>query len=113
MRWWQHVAIVLGSLVLSALSVLTVFLNPFTLLFMNLAAPLVRLLGRSAALGGFSSLDSAIPISALWPLTLAPLYWVNYRLLKWRAWGYAGLFLMIGFLIAFVVLLIRSTALQG
>jgi hypothetical protein len=101
---WGYVIGGLMSLGLSVLSVLCVFFNPVTLLFMQLAAPVVRLLGRNPPVDGWSSLDSAITISLLWPLTLAPLHWLNYRVLQWNVWGYVGLLLLVGVLITMIVL---------
>ncbi len=108
MRWQAYLLFVFISLGLSALGVLCSFFNPFALLFLNLAAPVVRLFGHDAKIGGWSSLDSTIAVGLLWPLTLAPLHWLNFRVLRWKAWGYVGLLLLAGVIIAFVVLMKNS-----
>lgn len=100
----------LATVGLAALSGLASFFNPVTLLLMQVAAPAVRLLGRQPPLGGFSSIGSALAVSVLWPLTLAPLHWLSFRVLGWNAWGYVGLILGLGVVIAFVVLLVNSSA---
>ena len=105
---WSYIIGSLASIGLSVVSVLCVFFNPVTLIFMQLAAPVVRLLGRNPPVDGWSSLDSAIAVSLLWPLTLSPLHWLNYRVLQWNVWGYVGLLLVVGVLIAFAVLLYNA-----
>ena len=108
---WYYVIAVLVSIPLAALSVLfTMAFNPPTMLFMAIAAPAVRALGRMPP-GGWSSLSPAMWIGAIWPLTLAPLHWINYFVLKGNAWGYCGLFLGVGILTAWIVMLYFSSAL--
>ncbi|MBV9126677.1 MAG: hypothetical protein JO117_01185 [Verrucomicrobia bacterium] len=34
-------------------------------------------------------------VSLVWPLTLAPLHWLTYRVLKRRRWAFLGLFLLV------------------
>src|SRR4051812_38550212 len=94
----------LASIALAALSGLATFFNPVTLLFMNIAAPAVSLLGRQPRIHGFSAASPAMLISILWPLTIVPLYWINYGLLRWNTWGYVALFLGLGIFISFCVL---------
>jgi hypothetical protein len=95
----------LGSIVLAAISALCAMFNPLTLVVMNIAAPAVRLFQREPMVNGFSAMGGALEISLLWPLTLAPLHWLNYRMLKWNGWGYGGLILLASILLAFIVLL--------
>ena len=99
----------LASVGLAVLSGLATFFNPVTLLLMQAAAPAVRLLGRQPPVNGFSSMGSALAVSLIWPLTLSPLHWLSYRVLGWSSWGYAGLLLGTGLVIAFVVLFINAS----
>ena len=50
----------------------------------------------------------AMLISFLWPLTLSPLHWLNFRMLRWKKWGYAGLLLLGNLLITALVLMVRE-----
>ena len=87
MKWRSYLIFGLLSLVLSALSVVLWMINPFTDLLLLLAAPPLRLLGYHPPVQGWSGLGSAMLISFLWPLTLLPLHWLNFRLLRWKKWG--------------------------
>lgn len=103
----------IGTLILVVLSGLFAFVfNPPTLLFMHLAAPVARLLGYDPPVYGFSSMGSALAISLLWPLTLAPLYWLNQRVFDGNIWGYGGLFLTCSVVLALAVLLYHSSPLS-
>ena len=112
MKWWGYLLFCLGSLFLSAISVIFWMFNPFTFVFLYLAAPAVRLLHYDPPVGGFSSLGSVMMVSFLWPLTLAPLHWLNFRVLRWKVWGYVGLLLLANVLIAFAVLLVNASPLN-
>ena len=112
MKWWEYLFFSLGSLLLSAASVIFWMINPFTMALLYVAAPAVRLLHYAPPLGGFSGLGSVMIVSFLWPLTLAPLHWLNFRVLRWKSWGYAGLLLLANVLIAFVVLLVNASPLN-
>jgi hypothetical protein len=83
-------------------------INPFTDLLLLLAAPPLRLLGYHPPVEVWSGLGSAMLISLLWPLTLSPLHWFNFRLLRWKKWGYAGLLLLGDLLITALVLMARE-----
>ena len=48
-------------------------------------------------------------VGGLWPLVLTPLHLLNYRLLGWGTWAYLGLALGAGVVLAFVVLIARSS----
>ena len=97
------------SLVGSAVSVVLWMINPFTDLFLLLAAPPLRLLGYHPPVQGLvGSLGSAMLISLLWPLTLSPLHWFNFRLLRWKNRGYAGLLLLGNLLTTALVLMARE-----
>ena len=87
MKWRSYLIFGLLSLVVSALSVVLWMINPFTDLLLLLAAPQLRLLRYHPPVQGWSGLGSAMLISFLWPLTLSPLHWLNFRLLRWKKWG--------------------------
>jgi hypothetical protein len=108
MKWRSYVIFGLLSLVVSALSVVPWMINPFTDLLLLLAAPPLRLLGYHPPVQGWSGLGSAMLISFLWPLTLTPLHWLNFRLLRWKKWGYAGLLLLGNLLITGLVLMVKE-----
>lgn len=112
MRWWEYLLFALGSLCLSAISVVFWMINPFTMALVYLAAPVVRLLHYDPPIGGFSGLGSVMTISLLWPLTLAPLHWLNFRVLRWNGWSYVGLLLLANALTAFVVLYVNASPLN-
>src|SRR3954453_13547289 len=91
MSWRGYIAFVIFSLVLVFLGVFLWMINRVTALLLLLSAPPLRLLGYHPPVQGFSGLGSAMWISFLWPLTFLPLYWLNFRLLRWNKWRYAGL----------------------
>lgn len=82
--------------------------NPVTALLLFLAAPPLRLVGYHPPVEGWSALGSVMYVGALWPLTLAPLHWLNFRVLRWKTWGYAVLFLLANVVLASLVLLARE-----
>jgi hypothetical protein len=47
-------------------------------------------------------------VSALWPLTLLPLHWINFRVLRWKKWGYAALLFLGSISLTLVVLVARE-----
>jgi hypothetical protein len=83
-------------------------INPFTDLLLILAAPPLRLLGYHPPVEGWSGLGSAMVVSFLWPLTLVPVHWLNYRILHRRTWSYAGLLLVSNIVVTLLVLLARE-----
>ena len=111
MRWWGYVVFVILSLGLSVISALCTFFNPLSHAFVLFAAPAMPLFGYDATVhGGFSSIGRQMVVSFLWPLTLAPLHWLNFRLFHWNGWGYAGLFVIVNVIIAFAVLLVNASS---
>ena len=96
------------SLVLAFLSVFFWMINPFTDLLLLLAAPPLRLVGYHPPVQGFSGLGSAMWVSFLWPLTLLPLYWLNFSFLRWNRWRYVGLIVAGNLIITLLVLVIRE-----
>lgn len=93
MKWPGYLFFAVLSVVLAAISVVFWMVNPVTGLLLFLAAPPLRLLGYHPPVEGWSALGPVMFIGALWPLTLAPLHWLSFRVLRWGKWGYAGLLL--------------------
>jgi hypothetical protein len=108
MTWKEYLIFGLLSLLLALLSVVLWMINPFTDLLLLLAAPPLRLLGYHPPVEGWSGLGSAMLVSALWPLTLLPLHWINFRLLRWKKWSYAALLLLGNISLTLVVLMARE-----
>jgi hypothetical protein len=106
MSWRGYIAFGILSLLLAFLSVFLWMINPVTDLLLLLAAPPLRLFGYHPPVQGFSGLGSAMWVSFLWPLTLLPLYWLNFRLLRWNKWRYAGLIVAGNFMLTLLVLVI-------
>jgi hypothetical protein len=77
-------------------------LNPLKL-FLLAATPPVRLFREPpASFGG--RFNALVMVSVFWPLTLAPLHFLGYRVLGWPPPACLGLFLASGFVTAFVAL---------
>src|SRR6185369_13849107 len=90
MTWRGYLVFAVLSLVLAAISMFFWMVNPVTGLLLFLAAPPLRLAGFHPPVEGWSALGSVMYVGALWPLTLAPLHWLNFRLLRWGKVGYAS-----------------------
>ncbi len=108
MNWLGYVIFGLLSLVLAFFSVLFWMINPLTDLLLLTAAPPLRVLGYHPPVQGWSGLGSAMWVSCLWPLTLLPLYWLNFRLLGWNKWLYASLLVAGNYVVTLLVLIIRE-----
>jgi hypothetical protein len=108
MKWPVYVFFALFSIVLAVISVAFWMINPITPLLLFLAAPPLRLVGYHPPVEGWSALGSVMYVGALWPLTLAPLHWLNFRVLRWGAVGYAGLLLIVNILIAMAYLVAKE-----
>lgn len=108
MTWRGYLLFAFLSLLLSVISGFFWMINPFTGLLLFLAAPPLRLLGYHPPVEGWSALGSVMYVGFLWPLTLAPLHWLNFRVLRWRNWSYAGLLLITNVVVAMLVLLARE-----
>jgi len=101
----------LGSVELAGISAGTAYVfNSVTLLLVTCAAPMMRMFGKTPGAQGLSSMGTMMWTSLLWPLSLVPLHRLNHRLLKGNHWGYAGLLLGTGVLIALVVLMFTSSS---
>ena len=96
------------TMVLAVVSVAFWMINPVTALLMFLAAPPLRLFGYHPPVGGWSGLGTAMWLGLLWPLTLAPLHWLNFRVLCRGKWAYAGLFLVTNIIVAMIYLIAKE-----
>lgn len=111
MNMMNYLWAALGSVVLAGVSAAFAFVfNPVTMLFVACASPLIRLIGKLPANLSWSAMGTYMWTSIFWPLTLAPLHYLNYQVLKWPHGGYAGLVFGTGVLVAFIVLLFTSSA---
>jgi len=108
LSWLGYSLFVFLSLVLGVISAALWMINPFTDLLLILAAPPLRLLGYHPPVEGWSGLGSAMVVSFLWPLTLVPVHWLNYRILHRSTWSYAGLLLVSNIVVTLLVLLARE-----
>ena len=104
MKWPVYLFFALFSIVLSAVSVFLWMINPVTALLLFLAAPPLRLLGFHPPVESWSGMGSAMYLGAIWPLTLAPLHWLNFRVLRWGPLGYTGLLFVVNIIIAIIYL---------
>ena len=92
------------TILLAVISMWFWMVNPVTALLMFLSAPPLRLFGYHPPVGGWSGLGTAMWIGLLWPLTLAPLHWLNFRLFRWGKWGYAGVLLAANLVLTMIYL---------
>jgi len=108
MRWQGYLLFGVLSVVLAGISMMFWMVNPVTGLLLFLAAPPLRLFGYHPPVEGWSALGSVMYVGALWPLTLAPLHWLNFRILRWGKWSYAGVLLLANVIVAMLVLIARE-----
>ena len=108
MKWPAYLLFAILSVVLAVISVVFWMVNPVTGLLLFLAAPPLRLLGYHPPVDGWSALGPVMFVGAVWPLTLAPLHWLNFRVLRWGKWGYAGLLLAANLLFTMAYLLAKE-----
>jgi hypothetical protein len=108
MRWHSYAWFALASLLLAPISMFFWMVNPATALLMFLAAPPLRSLGYHPPVGSWSGLGTAMWIGLFWPITLAPLHWLNFRVLRWGKWGYAGLLLVANVLLTMLYLVTKE-----
>ena len=108
MKWWGYLIFGLVTVILAPMSALFALANPVTgIMIEDIAVPALRFLGFNPPTG-WSGIGSDMFVNLLWPLTLAPLHWLNYRVLRWNVWSYVGLVLIINMLIICAVLLVNS-----
>jgi 1-acyl-sn-glycerol-3-phosphate acyltransferase len=108
MSWRGYLLFAVLSVGLAVISMFFWMVNPFTALLLFLAAAPLRLFGFHPPVEGWSALGSVMYTGFLWPLTLAPLHWLNSRALRWGKWSYAGLLLGANVIVAAVVLIARE-----
>jgi hypothetical protein len=108
MTWPGYLLFGAASIVLAVISMFFWMVNPVTGLLLFLAAAPLRLFGFHPPVEGWSALGSVMYAGFLWPLTLAPLHWLNFRVLCWGKWSYAGLLLAANVIVAAVVLIARE-----
>src|SRR3954463_16496292 len=108
MSWRGYLLFAGLTVILAAISMFFWMINPVTDLLLLLAAPPLRIFGYHPPVEGWSGLGSAMYVGALWPLTLAPLHWLNFRILRWGKWSYAGLLLLADVIVAMLVLIARE-----
>jgi len=108
MSWRGYLLFAVLSIGLAIVSMFFWMINPVTGLLLFLAAPPLRLFGYHPPVEGWSALGSMMYVGALWPLTLAPLHWLNFRTLRWGKWSYAGLLLAANVVVAMLVLIARE-----
>ena len=108
MKWQGYLLFGVLSVVLAGISMMFWMVNPITALFLFLAAPPLRLAGYHPPVEGWSALRSVMYVGALWPLTLAPLHGLNFRILRWGKWSYAGLLLTGNVIITMVYLIAKE-----
>ena len=108
MRWPGYLLFGVLSIVLAVISMFFWMVNPVTGLLLFLAAAPLRLFGFHPPVEGWSALGSVMYTGFLWPLTLAPLHWLNFRVLRRGKWSYAGMLLAANVIVAAVVLIARE-----
>jgi hypothetical protein len=108
MTWRGYLLFGVLTLVLAVVSMAFWMINPVTALLMFLAAPPLRLLGYHPPVGGWSGLGTAIWLGLFWPLTLMPLHWLNFRLLRRGKWTYSGLLFAANLLLAMLYLIAKE-----
>lgn len=104
MKWPAYLLFAVLSVVLAVISVVFWMVNPVTGLLLFLAAPPLRLFGFNPPVDGWSALGSVMFIGVIWPLTLAPLHWLNFRLFRWGTWSYAAVLLGANIIITIIYL---------
>lgn len=104
MRGRDYVIFAVLSCCLAVLSVILWPINGVTMLLLAAGGVPWELGGQLSPASGWNGLGPAMLVSLLWPLSLAPVHWLAYRRLRWRAWGFVGLLLFVNILLAFAVL---------
>jgi len=108
MKWWGYLIFGLVTAMLAPVSALLALVNPFSVVLMeSISIPSLRFLGFNPPTG-WAGLGPAMYFNFIWPLTLAPLHWLNYKVLRWNIWSYVVLLLIINFIIACLVLVVNS-----
>ncbi|MBV9128663.1 MAG: hypothetical protein JO117_11325 [Verrucomicrobia bacterium] len=100
MDWRGYLLFGFLSFLLALVGVLLWPINFVSMLLIWLAGLPWEWCGHLSPASGWGGLGPISGISLLWPLTLAPLHWLNYRVLKRRGWMYFGLFWLVNLLLA-------------
>ena len=100
MDWRGYLLFGFVSLLLAAVSVVFWPINFVSRLLIWLAGLPWEWRGRVSPASGWGGLGPMLGISVLWPLTLAPLHWLNYRVLRRGKWTLLGLFWLVNLLLA-------------
>ena len=108
MRWRGYLLLAGLTILLAVISVVFWMVNPVTALLMFLAAPPLRWLGYHPPVEGWSGLGTAMWIGLLWPLTLAPLHWLNFRVWRRGSLSYAALWLLANLIITMIFLVAKE-----
>ena len=106
---WRGYLLFFGlSLILAVISVVFWMINPVTNLLMLVAAIPLRWFGYHPPVEGWSALGTVMALGFIWPLTLAPLHWLNFRLLRWGKWSYAGVLVAGNLLLSMIFLIVKE-----
>ncbi|HVF71531.1 MAG TPA: hypothetical protein VM940_07970 [Chthoniobacterales bacterium] len=108
MTWRGYLLFGLLSLPVALLSTAFWMVNPVTALLMFLAAIPLRWFGYQPPVESWSGLGTAMWLGLLWPLTVAPFHWLNFRVLRWGKWGYAAVLLIGNLVIAMIYLIAKE-----
>jgi hypothetical protein len=102
LKWWAYLLLELCALPVSFLGIVLWPINFITYLFLYIGSLPLKLIGYNIPWLGSESILSIMVISALWPLLLSPLHWLNFRVLKWKFMRFLLLFLLSGIIISLV-----------
>lgn len=94
------------TLLLALLSTVFWMFNAVTAIFNWLGGWAVEAPGRKPPFE--SDYTATFALCFAWPLLLAPVHWLNYRVLGWRVWRFVGLFSAAVFVAALGIQLWRS-----
>lgn len=109
MKWWGYLIFAVVSFLLAVLNLFLVWINLYTDFLVGTTLPLVRYLVKLYDFQlSYAMLDPYLWTVFFYPLALAPLHWLNYKILRWNIWTYILMFLLSNFVIAFFVLLSYS-----
>lgn len=108
MRWRGYLLFGLATILVAAISAAFWMVNPVTALLMFLGAIPLRWFGYHPPVESWSGLGTAIWLGMIWPLTLAPLHWLNFRVLRWGKWAYAGILVVANIIVAMIYLIAKE-----
>lgn len=105
MKWWEYLLLWLASLMLSALSFAFWMFNFITFLLIELTYPVIKAMGNEVNNANYGPI---VFISVLYPLTLVPVHWLNYKVLRGNIWSYFLLLATLNIIMAFFVMYAHS-----